>query len=96
MGYRELNKFIVKNSYLLPQIDGFVGQVGNAKYFSAIDIQRGCHQIRIAEENVLKTAVSTRYGQDKHTVVPFGLINAPAAVKNIMNDVFKDYTDIFA
>ena len=43
----------------------------------------------------MKTAFSTRYGHSKHTIVPFGLINAPG-VMNIMNYVFKDYTDIFA
>ena len=93
--YRALNRFTVKNSYPLPRIDMLMDQIGGAKYFSTIDLRSGYHQMRISEENIPKTAFSTRYGHYEYTVVPFGLTNAPAAFMSITNDVFRDYTDSF-
>ena len=93
--YRALNRFTVKNSYPLPRIDGLMDQVGNAQYFTTIDLRSGYHQMRIAEEDVPKTAFSTRYGHYEYTVVPFGLTNAPAEFMSLMNKIFKEYTDKF-
>ena len=42
-----------------------------------------------------KTAFSTRYEHYEYTVVLFGLTNAPAFFMDVMNDVFKDFTDMF-
>ncbi len=42
-----------------------------------------------------KTAFRTRYGHMEYTVVPFGLINAPAVFISVMNDAFEDYIDSF-
>ena len=93
--YRALNKFTVKNSYPLPRIDGLMDQLGDAQFFSTIDLRSGYHQVRIAESDIPKTAFSTRYGHYEYTVVPFGLTNAPAEFMSIMNDVFQEYTDKF-
>ncbi len=93
--YRALNKFTIKNSYPLPRIDSLMDQICTAKYFSTIDLRSGYHQMRIAEEDIPKTAFSTRYGHYEYTVVPFGLTNAPAAFMSIMNNIFHDYADKF-
>ena len=93
--YRAINKMTNKNSYPLPRVDGLLDEVGQAQYFSVIDLRSGYHQIRIAEEDIPKTAFNTRHGHYEYTVVPFGLTNAPAAFMTIMNDVFQDYIDKF-
>ncbi|GJX35057.1 hypothetical protein Tco_0246614 [Tanacetum coccineum] len=53
--YRELNKVIVKNRYLLPMIDDLFGQLQGANYFSKIDLRLGYHQLKVREEDVPKT-----------------------------------------
>ena len=93
--YRALNRLTVKNSYPLPRIDGILDQLSSAKYFSAIDLRSGYHQVRISEEDIPKTAFNTRYGHYEFTVVPFGLTNAPAAFMSIMNNIFTDYSEKF-
>ena len=93
--YRALNKMTIKNGYPLPRIDGIFDQLSTAQYFSVIDLRSGYHQMRIAENDIPKTAFNTRYGHYEYTVVPFGLSNAPAAFMSLMDSIFKDYTDKF-
>ncbi|CAA7056590.1 unnamed protein product [Microthlaspi erraticum] len=52
-------------------------------------------EIPIDEADVRKTAFRTRYGHFEFVVMPFGLTNAPAAFMRLMNDVFREYLDVF-
>lgn len=91
--YRGLNELTVKNKYPLPLMDELFDRVHGAKFFTKIDLRTGFHQIRIAEEDVEKTAFRTRYGSFEYLVLPMGLCNAPGTFMQLMNDTFRDLLD---
>ena len=86
--YRQLNMVMIKNRYPLPRIDDLFDQVRGAKLYSKIDLRTGYHQLRVREANIPKTTFRTRYGHFEFTVMPFGLMNAPAAFMDLMHRVF--------
>ncbi|GJR73766.1 putative reverse transcriptase domain-containing protein [Tanacetum coccineum] len=93
--YRELNKLTVKNRYPLPRIDDLFDQLQGSSVYSKIDLRSGYHQLRVQEEDILKTAFRTRYGHYEFQVMPFGLTNVPAVIIDLMNRVCKPYFDKF-
>nr|GEV40659.1 putative reverse transcriptase domain-containing protein [Tanacetum cinerariifolium] len=55
--YRELNKMTVKNHYPLPHIDDLFDQLQGSSVYSKIYLRSSYHQLRVREQDVLKTAL---------------------------------------
>lgn len=71
--YRELNKITMKNWYHLPRIGDLLYQLKNVVYFTKLDLHNDYHQVRIAEQDVWKTAFKTKQGLSEWLVIPFRL-----------------------
>jgi hypothetical protein len=93
--YRSLNEVTIKNRYPLPRIEDLFDQMKGPSVFSKIDLRSGCHQLKIRESDIPKTAFRTRYGLYEYTVMSFGLTNAPTYFMYLMNKVFMEYLDKF-
>jgi hypothetical protein len=91
--YWPLNEVTIKNKYPLPHIDVLFDQLIGVQVFSKIDLLSGYHQIKIREEDILRTTFSTRYDLYEYLVMSLGLTNAPAHVMYLMNSVFMAELD---
>nr|GEU85197.1 hypothetical protein [Tanacetum cinerariifolium] len=93
--YRELNKLTGKNRYPLSRIDNLFDQLQGSSVYSKIELRYFYHQLRVRDEDILKTAFKTRYGHYDFQVMPFGPTNALAVFMDLINRVCKPYLDKF-
>ena len=89
--YRKLNAITQKDAYPLPRIDEIMDSLGNAHWFSSMDLTSGYWQIKMKEEDKPKTAFISRQGLFKFNVIPFGLCNTPATFQRTMDTVLGEY-----
>ncbi|PKI48751.1 hypothetical protein CRG98_030852, partial [Punica granatum] len=82
--YRDLNKASPKDNFPLPHIDVLVDNTVRHTQFSFMDGFSGYNQIRMAEEDKIKTTFSTMWGTFYYQVMPFGLKNAGATYQRAM------------
>jgi len=74
----------------LLNITDILDQLGNAKYFSTLDLASRYYQISMQKEHKKKIAFSTSYDHFEFNRMPFGLKNAPAMFQKLMNSVLTE------
>lgn len=84
---------MIKNKYPLPRKNDLFDQLRGSQFFSKVDLRSGYHQLRIKSEDILKTALRTRYEHFEFLLMPFGLTNASSTFMNLMNRIFHPYLD---
>jgi len=77
----------------LPDIDGMLRRVANAKFKSLLDLKNAYEQI--ISEHVERSAVTTPDGNMVSFVVQLGDCNAPATYQALMNHFFSPYIGRF-
>jgi hypothetical protein len=93
--YRPLNAQTRRDMFPMPLVEDVIDQLGKSTWFTALDLQSGFWQIRMALEDVKKTALITKTGLYDWTIMPFGLKNATSTFTRTMAEVFKDLGSAF-
>jgi len=88
--YTSLNKACPKDAYPLPSIDRLVDGAASNKVLSLLDAFSGYNQIPMYDRDVGKTTFITEASNYCYQVMPFGLKNAGATYKRLMDRVFRD------
>ena len=87
--YRRLNSLTRKDVYPLPRVDDILTSLGEAKYFTSLDLASGYWQIKLDADARQKSAFTTHNGLFEFTRMPFGLCNAPATFQRVMQRVLS-------
>jgi len=89
--YKRLNAVTIPDKYPIPDITSTLSSLGEAKFFTTLDLTSGFHQIHMKESDIQKTAFSTLNGKYEFLRLPFGLKNAPAVFQRMIDDVLREY-----
>ncbi len=93
--YQPLNMQTRRDSFPMPLVDDVISQLGKSAWFIALDLQSGFWQIRMAPEDMKKTALVTKTRLYDWTIMPFGLKNAASTFTRTMSSIFKELGDKF-
>ena len=96
--YHSINKDTILDRYPLPRVDELLDAIGNQKamYFTTLDLMRGYHQVKMAEEFKEKTAFVCHHGLYQYCRMPFGLTNAPATFQRLMDKLFNGWNFVLS
>ena len=90
-----MNIVTIKDRYVLPLIEEMQTVVASARWFTKIDLRAAYNHIRIKEGDEWKTTFQTQYRHYEYLVMPFGLTNALASFQRLINNVLRNFLDIF-
>jgi hypothetical protein len=76
VNYRALNQVTKKDRHPLPHIDELLDNVAGHDLYTFCDGYSGYHQVKIHEEDILKTTLTIPWGTFAYLRMPFGLCNA--------------------
>ena len=94
--FRQLNKSLVKDKYPIQEIQTIFDSLGGGNaFFTTMDLKSGYHQIRISEDSIHRSAITTPRGLFEFTRIPLGLSSSGPHFQRAMNHIFRDFIGKF-
>lgn len=87
--YRALNARTKVPVHPMPRTDWVLAQLGQAKWFTSLDLSQGFFQVPIALEDRPKTAFICHKGMFQFKRMPFGVAGGPATFQALMDKVLE-------
>ena len=87
--YRDVNKAMKKDTYLIPNMDAILDRLRNARYISKVDLRQAYYQVPL-ERSIRKYTAFALPGSGhwQFMRMPFGLANAPATFQRLIDALF--------
>ena len=82
--FRYLNSVTVKDAYPIPRIDESLSKLGDAKFFTTLDLGSAFWQVPLRKQDRDKTGFACELGLFQWKWIPFGLCNATASFQRLM------------
>ena len=76
-----LDSVTVKDAYPIPRIDESLSKLGDAKFFTTLDLGSAFWQVSLRKQDRDKTGFASELGLFQWKRMPFGLCNATASLK---------------
>ena len=86
--YRKLNSITKRPVFPMPDSRALLDTLSGSSYFTTLDLSSGYYNIPMKEEDIQKTAFSTRHNHWEFVRMPMGLSTAPASFQRLMHMVF--------
>ena len=89
--YRALNSLLESSttSYPLPDVQMNLNSLAKAKWFTAIDLLMGFHQVELTDRAKDATAFGTPWGQYRYRRLPMGLASSPGAFMRVVDAALR-------
>lgn len=85
INYKCLNDLTIAPDYPTPTVQAILEMLGNANFFTTLDLESGFHQIRMNRADRWKTAFRCIFGAYEFHVMPFELKGAPATFQSTIH-----------
>jgi hypothetical protein len=85
-----LNKYIVKDSFLIPTYDEIFMKLRDKKYFTTLDLKNGFYQIELSDKSKELCSFNTPFGVYSFQRLPFGVSTAAEVFQRYNTEVFGD------
>jgi hypothetical protein len=88
--YKQLNKAVKRERYMLPTLDDILHKLQGAKVFSKLDATSGFFQLPLDEESSKLTAFMTPCGRFIYRRLPQGITSAPEIFQRTVEGILCD------
>ena len=93
--FRLLNEQTIADQYSIPLLTDFIEMLAGSTVFTTLDLYKSYHQIRIAPEDVHKTAMITPLGNYDFKRLAMGLKSAGNTFCRFMHEVLRGVPNCF-
>ena len=90
--FRYLNAVTIKDAYPIPRIDESLSKLGDAKFFTTLDLGSAFWQVPLRKQVRRKTGFACELGLFQWKRIPFGLCNATATILRLMAQALTSVT----